>query len=109
MERTPLIGITVDHDDEQSFFKLNYSYAEAVVAAGGAAVLLAYAPGMDAAAQISAIDGLLMTGGNDIDPAAWGEARHEKARPADARRDRCTPLRPPAPAGAGCAPTGTRR
>lgn len=87
MQRTPLIGITPDHDDEQSSFKLNYSYAEAVVAAGGAAVLLAYAPGMDAAAQMSAIDGLLMTGGNDIDPSAWGEARHEKAKGTDSRRE----------------------
>jgi putative glutamine amidotransferase len=87
MERTPLIGITVDHNDEKNRFQLPYSYAAAIVAAGGAAVLLPFAPGMDAATQIAAIDGLLLTGGNDIDPSAWGEARHPSAKAADAQRE----------------------
>lgn len=87
MQRTPLIGITVDHNDEQSRFELPYSYAAAVVAAGGAPVLLAFAPGLNASAQVAALDGLLFTGGNDIDPAAWGEARHEKAKAVDPRRE----------------------
>lgn len=87
MERIPLIGITVDHDDAWTFFKLTYPYVDAIVASGGAAVLLPFAAGMDSAAQISAIDGLLMSGGDDIDPSAWGETRHPRAKPADPKRE----------------------
>jgi putative glutamine amidotransferase len=87
MERTPLIGITLDHDDEQTCYKLSYFYVEAITRAGGAAVLLPFSSRIAPAAQLDVVDGLLLTGGNDLDPSAWGEARHPSAKPADAKRE----------------------
>ena len=87
MERIPLIGITLDHDDERTNYKLPYHYVDSVTRAGGAAVLLPFGEGVDTAVQLAAVDGLLLTGGNDLNPAAWGEARHPAAKPVDPRRE----------------------
>jgi putative glutamine amidotransferase len=55
------------------------SYYELVAAAGGRPMLLpplrsaAAGPGFGAAEVIGALDGLVLTGGGDVDPAAYGE------------------------------------
>ena len=87
MSDRPIIGITLDHDDEQTSYKLSYFYVEAVTRAGGMPVLLPFSSRVDAAAQLDVVDGLLLTGGNDVDPAAWGERRHPSAKPADLKRE----------------------
>ena len=50
------------------------SYPEAVAAAGGVPVLLPPLPGVEAA--LSRLDALVLSGGGDIDPAAYGAAPH---------------------------------
>ena len=65
---------------------LPLSYAEQVAAAGGVPVLLPPVPGI--AAAVSRLDGLVLTGGGDIDPARYGAARHPRTGPASAERDR---------------------
>jgi putative glutamine amidotransferase len=65
---------------------LPLNYAEQVTAAGGVPVLLPPVPGI--AAVIGRLDGLVLTGGGDIDPAAYGMARHPCTGSVNAERDR---------------------
>ena len=41
----------------------------------------------DAARLLEGLDGLILTGGGDVDPAHYGEARHERFSPAEHGRD----------------------
>lgn len=67
---------------------LHAEYADTVVAAGGAPVLLppASADPAVAAAVVSRLDGLVISGGADVDPRRYGEEPHE--RTANWRPDR---------------------
>lgn len=84
MTMRPVIGISVDAEPEpddartRGKLTLNWNYAQAVADAGGVPLLLP--PQADANAVISLIDGWLIPGGNDIDPAHWGEPQHPKTR-----------------------------
>ena len=75
----PFVGvttsITVDKYPERAY--LNSAYLRAVEQAGGAPVLLP--PPLGAAARDALwarLDGLLLTGGGDVDPQHFGEPRH---------------------------------
>ena len=76
---TPLIGITtsvtVDKVPERAY--VNGTYIRAIQAAGGIPVLLTphFTPDVQAVLW-QRLDGLVLTGGGDIDPARFGEARH---------------------------------
>jgi len=64
---------------------LPLNYAERVAAAGGVPVLLPPVPGI--ATAIGRLDGLVLTGGGDIDPALYGATPHPQAGPPIAERD----------------------
>ena len=81
----PKIGITLDHDRDQTRYQVNYNCVRAVVAAGGEPLLL---PFYDDAPLPDSINGLILTGGNDPDPAAWGEEWHPACTRVDPRRER---------------------
>lgn len=86
----PRIGITMDvgaPDEGRRTLELPADYAEAVVRAGGMPVLLA--PTHDARVReemMGAIDGLLIPGGNDVDPKLYGQTLHAQTRLADKDR-----------------------
>ena len=87
--RRPLIGITSDYNDKLTQYALPYPYCEAVEAAGGLPVMLPYrVPEATIPAYVDALDGIVFSGGNDLDPAAWGEPRHDKAVAIDPLRER---------------------
>ena len=65
---------------------LPLNYAEQVAAAGGVPVLLPPVPGI--AAAVGRLDGLVLTGGGDIDPAGYGAAPHPRTGRVSAERDR---------------------
>lgn len=77
MRRRPWIGVTTYHRELEGRprFQLPSAYVDAVRRAGGLPVLLA--PGEAGAAELlDRLDGLLFTGGGDLDPEHFGGERH---------------------------------
>ncbi|MGE5137060.1 MAG: gamma-glutamyl-gamma-aminobutyrate hydrolase family protein [Gemmatimonadota bacterium] len=64
---------------------LPLNYAEQVAAAGGVPVLLPPVPGIEAA--VGRLDGLILTGGGDLDPAAYGAQPHPRTGRVSPARD----------------------
>ena len=61
-------------------------YVESVERAGGRALVVP--PSTDAVDEtLDVLDGVVLSGGIDIDPAAYGAERHSKTDPAQERRD----------------------
>ena len=82
----PLIGLTSYREQarwgvwDQPADLLPVMYADAIVRAGGVPVVLP--PATDdpdaAAAVVGRLDGLVVSGGADVDPASYGEEPHER-------------------------------
>jgi putative glutamine amidotransferase len=76
MSRHPVIGLTAYREQarwshwHKPAVLLPAGYAEQVAAAGGIPVLLPPLPGI--AAAVGRLDGVLLTGGGDIDPGRYG-------------------------------------
>jgi len=88
--RAPLIGITtsiaLDTTPERVY--VNRAYVQAVEAAGGVPVLLPPALSATSRAALWArLDGLLLTGGGDIEPARFGQPRHPTTADTSPQRD----------------------
>lgn len=76
----PLIGLTANWNDATHRSDIPGDYAAAVVAAGGTPVVLPVT-GDESVWQrmIGAVDGVVFTGGSDIDAAYFGEEKHPKS------------------------------
>ena len=83
----PLIGITCDYDMEKQTTKLHRGYYDAIVEAGGLPVLMPNIHEENACKILAFLDGLLLSGGNDVEPAYFGEAPHIKLGFINACRD----------------------
>lgn len=58
---------------------VNDDYVQAVASAGGVPLILPVTDEEDIVeAQVEAVDGLVISGGWDVDPLLWGEEPHEK-------------------------------
>ncbi|WP_028775384.1 gamma-glutamyl-gamma-aminobutyrate hydrolase family protein [Shimazuella kribbensis] len=68
----PIIGMTMDQDNKKFF--LNQDYVQSIIQAGGIPLLIPY---MEDPIMIKKLvdscDGLLLTGGEDVDPILYGE------------------------------------
>ena len=76
----PIIGLTCSHkaSDDPSF-TIGASYTVSVEKAGGIPLLLPATEDLSGIpALLDVIDGLLLIGGPDIDPAVYGAEKHEK-------------------------------
>lgn len=90
----PVIGLTTYLDrirqgvwDARAAF-LHASYIAPVADTGGVGVLLPpLAPAEAASAVLDRVDGLILTGGYDVDPLRYGHPRHAETDPADEDRD----------------------
>ena len=90
----PIIGITSELDAarwgdwirEAAISPL--SYTRAVERAGGAPVMVPPVPPASVAAYIESFDGLVFSGGRDIDPSLYDQERHVASDEPDRRRDR---------------------
>lgn len=84
METRPIIGITLDQHDAPDKYESPFSYAKAVELAGGLPLLIPYQTDLSLIPQIvDQFDGILFSGGNDLDPALYGQAWHPKAQHID--------------------------
>ena len=85
--RIAVSGITLTADGlERS--AINAAYIRAVVGAGGLPLILSPLLGTSSAGPaLDVADALLLTGGDDIDPATYGAARHPGLGPTDPLRD----------------------
>lgn len=82
----PLIGITTYPKNAAGRYDLPVEYVHAVRRAGGLPVLLP--PGEEATAELIArLDGLILAGGGDIDPALYDGTQHPEIERVDAGRD----------------------
>ncbi len=90
MRIRPLIGISLDTRESQAesvVYELADTYAQRVVEAGGVPLLLPHVS--DAAVRrcmIAVVDGLLIPGGDDVDPTLYQQRPHAKTQLMDKRR-----------------------
>ena len=83
----PLIALTTYGADANGYIGLPAPYLEAVRRAGAQPVLLDHGDLLTDEA-LSRLDGLILTGGGDLEPALYGEAPHPTVYMIDAERDR---------------------
>jgi putative glutamine amidotransferase len=83
---TPIIGITTYGRNNAAEFTLQAVYVDAVRRAGGIPILLP--PGETHCDRIlQLVDGLILAGGGDINPAIYGGDNHPTIYSVDAERD----------------------
>lgn len=94
LKQAPLIGLSTyakkaDFSGRPTTLTgLTLPYIEAVRAAGGLPVLLPHRASPEELAQLlPRLDGLLLPGGEDINPAAYGQARRDQCGEVDDDRD----------------------
>lgn len=88
MSMRPLVGITIGDDDRRAgIHVLREDYVRSVEQAGGLPVLLAPGGPDDALPLLHRLDGLLLSGGGDIDPVLYGEEPHPRLGRVNRRRD----------------------
>lgn len=84
-----LIGITCGFDEDRNMYYLRPGYWESVVRAGGTPIIL---PPVESSGVINhyleVCDGYILSGGDDIDPAFWGEEPEPGLGEIDPCRDR---------------------
>jgi putative glutamine amidotransferase len=95
MARRPRIGICTAIEraswtvwDAEAYL-LNRSYVDAIQAAGGLALMIPPDRGSasDPDEVLDVLDGLILAGGADVDPAAYGERAHPKTKGTWPERD----------------------
>jgi putative glutamine amidotransferase len=84
----PLIGVTAGFSaTNKEVFAVRDDYVRALEAAGGLPVVLAPGPVGYVPDLIGRLDGLLLSGGTDLDPSHYGEAPHETVSGVSPDRD----------------------
>ncbi|MBI5378532.1 MAG: gamma-glutamyl-gamma-aminobutyrate hydrolase family protein [Nitrospirae bacterium] len=75
MTRRPRIGITVDAERRKGrlYATLDHRYARAIASAGGVPLLLPIVGPREISSLLASVDGVLLTGGEDIHPRYYGE------------------------------------
>jgi putative glutamine amidotransferase len=87
--KRPVIGVTVDADDDAKRYQSAVTYAKAVELAGGVPILLPYKTDLSLIGEyVDLVDGMLFTGGSDLDPTVYGQTLHPKAEPIDPDRQK---------------------
>ncbi len=84
----PVIGVTPLYDEQKNSIWMLPGYMEGIAQAGGVPIILPLgAEDADIERLFRFIDGLLLTGGQDVDPSLYGENRNETSDEVCAMRD----------------------
>lgn len=87
MNSRPLIGITTDTVDGKPAYYLAHAYTQAIEKAGGLPLAIPYKTDPSLIPQyVDLLDGILFTGGDDLDPALYGQSWHPSASHIDPDR-----------------------
>lgn len=90
-ERRPLIGINMDaraRTDRGVNYSLSGGYVDAVRAAGGIPIAIPALETLeDVAYYAELVDGFVLVGGSDINPARFGQEKHESVQFVHTRRE----------------------
>lgn len=85
--RRPVIGITTFGQNELGHYHLAGAYVDAVRSSGGLPVLLPPDAPEEGAAILEVVDGLIFSGGGDLDPATYNALMHPTISNVDYQRD----------------------
>lgn len=86
--KKPLVGVTPLIDHQLNSYWMIPGYMDATVEAGGIPVMLPFKVSREDVAQlVASLDGIILTGGPDIDPAYFGEEKKETCNPPLVERD----------------------
>ena len=94
-DRTPNVGVTCNVEVVKYLLwtepaaMVPLTYVRAIARAGGRPLLIAPTPAdlADPSELLDLLDGVLVTGGADVDPATYGEQPHAETAPVTADRD----------------------
>ena len=89
--KRPLIGINckIIADTGDSYYKLDRNYVRSVERAGGVPVMMpAFRNAADVRSFLDRLDGILFTGGPDINPCRWHQRKHRKSELMDEDREK---------------------
>lgn len=75
--KKPVIGVLPLYDKEKDSYWMLPAYFKGIEAAGGLPVMLPLDGAADCERLLELCDGLLFTGGQDVDPALYGEPVEE--------------------------------
>lgn len=85
----PLIGIVPLYDEDKESYWMLPGYMKGIEAAGGVPVMLALSSDAEVVERLAkTFDGFVFTGGHDIDPARYGEAKADVCGALCPERDR---------------------
>jgi putative glutamine amidotransferase len=85
----PRIGITTDYNDRLTQYALPYGYATSVERAGGLPFMLPYRSDLSLVPEfVDALDGILFSGGADLDPQGYGETAVPEVEAIDPFREK---------------------
>ena len=85
--KRPAVALTIGDAREPEVFQLRDDYVRAVEAAGGLPLVLAPGRPEDAADLLDRVEALVLSGGADVDPAAYGHSPHPRLGRVHPERD----------------------
>ena len=91
VSKSSIVAVTATSErvKDSTRVRVNRAYTDALVAAGLIPLIVPPVPPALAGEILDVVGGLLLTGGEDIDPAYFGAARHPATGDANDDRDRC--------------------
>jgi putative glutamine amidotransferase len=90
MRKKPIIGITgayVKHNEYMEGVYVHHDYHKSVAANGGIPIILPYINPEIALETLGLCDGIILSGGEDVDPQLFGQDPHHQLGPTTPERD----------------------
>ena len=83
----PVVGVTLGDGDEPGVHAMREDYVRSVEQSGAVPVVLPPVSPEDVPALLDRLDGVLLSGGVDVDPALYGQEPHPRLGRVNRRRD----------------------